>query len=223
MNLSIVKPRQRIRKLKDYSGLKFGRLTVLELVARDWGVACNHIWRMRCDCGAVVDKNIRMVRQGHTSSCGCVKREETTARNTTHGLSRAHPKTYRSWKDMRARCRNPNDSDYSDYGGRGITICAAWEDFATFLNDVGPRPEGMSLDRINVNGDYEPGNVRWASDETQANNKRNNVTIEYLGERKTVSQWCRQFGIDRSKVQYRLKQGMSVEQAFSKEDLRRHG
>lgn len=212
--------RQRNRPLKDYAGQRFGRLFAMWLVERDpkWN---DHLWAFRCACGKSVDLRIKQVRSGHTSSCGCLATEALVERNTTHGLSRAHPREYRSWKDMRARCNNPNDSDFADYGGRGIRVCDRWGDFAAFFADMGARPEGHTLDRIDVDGGYEPGNCRWADAGQQANNKRSNVVYEMDGRTQTLQQWCREFGTESSKVRYRLNRGMAFADALKLGDLRR--
>lgn len=122
---------------------------------------------------------------------------------------------------MRARCFNPQNQDYKDYGARGITVCERWMDFANFHADMGERPAGLTIDRIDVNGNYEPRNCRWADLTAQANNKRNNRTVEWNGVCKTLMQWSREIGIDRSKVRYRLDQGWPVEKAFARQDFRR--
>lgn len=209
----------RNRKLKDYTGERFGRLTVTRLVERDrkWN---DHLLEVVCDCGVVTRKRVKAMRGGHTSSCGCLASEITAARNSTHGLSRSNRREYRSWKDMRARCNNPNDSDFGAYGGRGITICPEWADFKQFLADMGERPDGHTLDRIDVNGNYEPQNCRWASNKAQANNKRTNHLIEIDGESRTLQSWCDTYGIEPSKVRYRLRAGMTPIEALTSGDLR---
>lgn len=213
--------RIRNRPLKDYAGERFGNLVALRLVERD--ADRNHKWLFRCDCGNEKVSRIRNVTGGRTTSCGCVFRAQMIQRNTTHGLSRQHQREYRSWKDMRGRCNTPTDSDYADYGGRGIRVCERWSDFAVFLSDMGERPDGHTIDRIDVNGDYEPGNCRWAPAKVQANNKRSNHLIQMRGETRTLQQWCEEFGIDPSKVRYRLKQGWALDRAFSNEDFRKCG
>lgn len=225
MALVTPKPPGRIRNrpLKDYAGQRWGRLTALALVERDPSTQNNHLWRFACDCGQLAAIRIKSVRSGHTASCGCLQREALTKRNTTHGLSRSHPREYRSWKDMRSRCHTPTDSDYPDYGGRGITICERWASFEAFLADMGPRPPGHTLDRIEVNEGYRPGNCRWATPTTQANNKRTNAVYEMDGRRQTLTEWCREFGIDRTKVSYRLARGMTLACALKPGDLRREG
>jgi hypothetical protein len=213
--------RQRNRPLKDYTGQKFGKLTALSLVERR--ADNNHIWRFSCECGNQKDAGIKNVKSGHTTSCGCVFRSMMVKRNTKHGLSRQLASTYRSWKDMRSRCLNPRDFDYADYGARGIGVCERWSDFAAFVADMGKRPKGKTLDRIDVNGHYEPGNCRWADAKQQANNKRSNHTIKFNGETKTLAQWCEQFSVEPSKVRYRIKAGWSLERIFSLKDGRIDG
>jgi hypothetical protein len=123
---------------------------------------------------------------------------------------------------MRGRCANPNDSDFKDYGGRGIQVCARWSDFAAFVEDMGRKPPNLTLDRIDVNGHYEPANCRWASQKTQANNKRSNRVIEHQGERKTLQEWADLYEIDHSKLWYRLKVGYPIAEALSdSHDFRR--
>lgn len=214
--------RIRNRPLKDYAGQKFGRLTAVRLIERDWKLN-NHIWLFSCDCGKTVETRIKQATSGHTKSCGCLQKEVLVARNTVHGLSKLHPRAYRTWKDMRGRCLTATDSDYADYGGRGIKVCDAWNDFSVFIRDMGDRPIGCTLDRIDVDGDYEPSNCRWATNTEQARNRRSNHVIEYDGQRKTLAEWSKQFEVEPSKVRYRLAAGWPLDLAFSKEDFRRAG
>lgn len=207
--------RTRNRSLKDYTGTRFGLLTAVSLVERDISSANDHVWLFKCDCGSVKGIPIKRVRSGNTSSCGCLARVTLAARNTTHGLSKAHASAYRTWKDMRGRCLTPGNTDYPSYGGRGISVCERWDSFALFLSDMGDRPDGKTLDRIEVNGNYEPGNCRWADAKEQANNKRNNHIVSWDGVDKTLAQWCDQFGIEPSKVRYRLARGWPLHRAFN--------
>lgn len=149
-----------------------------------------------------------------------VKRPDLAERNKTHGLSRAEPKTYRSWKDARARCRNPNNVDWHRYGGRGISFSPEWDDFSQFFADMGARPEGMSLERVDRDGNYCKENCVWADKYTQANNRSNNHAVTAWGRTQNLQAWCNEFGIEPSKVRYRLKAGYSPEDALSMGDLR---
>lgn len=212
--------RVRNRPLKDYAGTRSGRLVAVRLVEPDPVWAC-HKWLFACDCGGEVVAGIKNVLAGKTGSCGCLASERLVERNTTHGLSRQHPREYRSWKDMRSRCGNPNDSDYASYGGRGIRVCERWSGFAAFLADMGERPAGQTIDRRDVDGDYTPDNCRWATAKTQANNKTTSHRIEIDGVERTLQEWSEHFGVESSKVRWRLKQDWSPKQAFSQTDHRK--
>jgi hypothetical protein len=122
---------------------------------------------------------------------------------------------------MRARCRNPKNQDFANYGGRGIRVCERWDDFGAFFADMGERPVGMTIDRKDTDGQYEPANCRWATDEQQANNRRSNHLITINGEQKTLQQWANQFGVESSKARYRLANGYGALQSFSSGDFRR--
>ncbi len=146
------------------------------------------------------------------------RRETLIARNTKHGLS--HLPEYRRWKDMRARCRNPNNTEFKNYGGRGITVCDRWNNFEVFLSDMGRKPEGTTIDRIDVNGNYEPSNCRWATAQQQANNTRQNVWLEMDGERHTIAQWSVITGLSESRINHRLRVGKCAKDALIQKDLR---
>lgn len=164
-------------------GQRFGRLTVAARTTSS--LVGKAMWVCRCDCGGEKVTNTHHLRSGNTTSCGCVQRERASEANRVrirHGHTRDNGKggratspEYRSWKAMLERCRNPNAPNYHLYGGRGITVCDRWlgrDGFVNFLADMGARPKGTSLDRINTDGDYEPGNCRWADAKTQSTNRR---------------------------------------------------
>ena len=125
----------------------------------------------QCDCGELRTVPVHTLTQGHSRHCGCRVSEMTTAQKTIHGLSRTVE--HSTWSRMKQRCANPRSKDYPDYGGRGISVCERWQNsFEAFYADMGKRPPGTSIDRIDVNGDYEPGNCRWADAMTQRHNRR---------------------------------------------------
>lgn len=155
-------------RLIDLTGERFGMLVVEH---RDGSVRGEARWRCRCDCGTTSLVRGNVLRSGRTRSCGCATPVAVGAMFRVHGLS-GRPE-YRSWAHMTRRCTNPQDDSYPNYGGRGIRVCDRWLcSFEAFLADMGERPVGTSLDRINVNGNYEPGNCRWATTKTQARNTR---------------------------------------------------
>lgn len=171
-------------KNKDLTGRQFGKLTVLRAdgarARRDYREV---LWLCRCDCG--VEKTIgsrALLHKVHGSkSCGCVRSQKLVAAaySTKHGLKQH--RLYPIWKTMRMRCNNPNNHKYANYGGRGIRVCERWSDFKTFLDDMGPSfTEGLSLDRIDVNGHYEPGNCRWATYKVQANNRERSGRLQVV-------------------------------------------
>lgn len=173
----------------DLVGQRFGRLLVLHRTPPAKGVAKVH-WVCQCDCGTVRIIDGTSLRRGFSTSCGCFQREDMSRRKTVHGKRRLMPDavpgsdvrtpknpTYATWMSMRARCTNPNAAGYQNYGGRGIKTCRQWETFEGFLKDMGPRPDGMSLDRIDADGDYTPANCRWVTPLVQVLNRRDRMPI----------------------------------------------
>lgn len=155
------------KNMLDLIGKRFGKLVVKE---KGPYVSGTTRWLCVCDCGTEKFVGSQNLRNGSTKSCGCFRKQHLRESRTIHGYTKT--RTYRSWSQMKNRCGNPNYINYSSYGGRGIKVCERWENFENFLEDMGERPLGKSLDRIDVDGDYEPNNCRWATLEEQAQNKR---------------------------------------------------
>lgn len=205
-------------KIIDLSGQRFGRLVV---VGRAENRGERVSWRCRCDCGGTKTVTAKHLRNGRSASCGCLSPEVNRARLTKHGHARAKrfTKEYRSWSLMKSRCLSESDPNYWRYGGRGITVCERWrDDFASFLADVGPAPgsgKSWGLERIDVNGNYEPGNVRWATQAEQTRNTRANVWLEHSGKRMIVSDWSREIGVGADTIRRRLRLGWSMEAVLS--------
>lgn len=160
-------------KMIDMTGRVYGRLTIIE---RDASVSDSASWKCVCSCGTVVTVWGSSLRKGFTQSCGCLHKERTAEATTTHGHTSGGiwTPTYRSWASMIMRCFDPRQKSYADYGGRGITVCERWRSsFENFLADMGERPKGKTLDRFpNNDGNYEPGNCRWATPKQQTMNRR---------------------------------------------------
>lgn len=172
-----------------------------------------------CDCGTEKEISIPNVATGKSRSCGCLAVEVTGDRARTHGMT-GTPE-YRTWNNMWNRCTNPVTSRYERYGGRGITVCDRWCSFENFIEDMGPRPSPMhSIERDDVNGNYEPGNCRWATRKEQHWNKSTSHFVEYRGEKKCVAEWCEQLGIPYSTFIQRIRNGMPLEKVF---DMREGG
>ena len=185
------------RKLS-LKGQKFGRLIVVELGERTR--SGRYKWLCKCECGNL--KNIvgTDLKNGHSSSCGCLQSDVAKEYNTIHG--NRYSAEYSSWADMKKRCTNPNSENYKNYGGRGIKVCDRWlHSFENFYADMGPKPgPEYSLDRYpnNETGNYGPTNCRWGTDEEQCKNRRSNRWIEFDGIKMVLSDWARFFEVSHS-------------------------
>ena len=165
--------------IKDLTGMKFGRLTVVRIESEHIPVS----WLCKCECGK--EKIVRSgnLTSGNTRSCGCLRNElvaKASKAITKHGMAKDDLRLYRIWQNMRQRCNNPKHKDYRNWGSRGIRICAEWDDFKAFYDWAMSNgyADNLTLDRINNDGNYEPSNCRWATMKEQQNNRRNNKPKE---------------------------------------------
>lgn len=196
---------------------RFGRLVV---IAEAEKTKDNHKrWLCQCDCGNCSIVDGRDLRKNATRSCGCFLKEETAKRikkiNTKHGDS--NTRLYFIWQNMNDRCRRKNNKNYDNYGGRGIKVCDDWQEYSKFkvwaLNNG--YTNALTIDRINVNGNYEPSNCRWVTMTEQANNKRINKNITFNNITLTVTQWNRKMGYTRGLIEDRLLKGWTIERAIT--------
>lgn len=202
-------------QLIDLTNQKFGRLTVIEKTDKR-GSGGAVFWRCVCSCGKTTDVSSSCLRGNQTKSCGCLFLDLASQKGKnkkTHGKSET--RIYRIWSNMKSRCYSTKNKKYSLYGGRGIIVCDRWKDsFANFYEDMGEPPLDCSLDRIDVNGNYEKQNCRWATQKEQQNNRRNNLILEYDSQKYTLQQLCDHLGKNSDRVQQRLKRGDSLERAL---------
>lgn len=212
----LLKGGEKVSKKINLIGQRFGRLTVIQesTVRKGHSVA----WVCQCDCGQITKPlSSDLLRQGHIKSCGCYGKEIRSATHKTHGMSRT--RLYSCYRDMLNRCFREKTSCFENYGGRGITVCDEWrnsfEAFQKWALSNGYSDE-LTLDRVDPDGNYCPENCRWATDEEQGNNKRNNRLLTYNGKTQSLSQWARENGIKTTTLFMRLyKYGWTVEDALT--------
>jgi hypothetical protein len=206
--------------MNDHIGKKFGKLTATDLFEKR--ILNNGkkalFWKCLCDCGGVSYVRRAMLMNGNTKSCGCGRAENAAKLFTTHGHSKNNKEspTYYSWHNMIKRCTMPSCIQYKDYGGRGISICEEWLSFESFLADMGERPKGKTLDRINMNGNYDPTNCKWSTVAEQNINKRSNRVLTLNGKSMCVSEWARFLGVNEATIRCRIdRYGWSIERALT--------
>lgn len=196
---------------RDLTGKQFGRITVL---SRAESRGKQTYWLCQCSCGTEKEICAYNLTKGLTNSCGCLSVEKFTDRSKTHGLSNS--REYQIWMGIKARCTCETNSAYKYYGAKGVKVCDAWlNSFEQFLADMGEAPEGMSIERIDVSGNYEPSNCKWATQEEQANNKTNNRFITWRGKTMTAAQWGRKVGLCSHTILRRLRDGWSVDRTLT--------
>lgn len=212
-------------KKTDLTGKKFGKWTVIKEVEpqREPNGHLRHRWMCKCDCGTVRTVKGRYLTSGRSCSCGCDRISKNAKRMITHNMYKT--RIYKVWEDMKSRCDNPHNNRYKNYGGRGITICNSWrENFLNFYEWAinNGYTDKLTIDRIDVNGNYEPSNCRWATPKEQANNRTNNHRITYEGKTLTITQWSEITGINRDALYHRLiTRGWDVERALTKPTKRK--
>lgn len=192
-------------RFNDLTGQTHGKFTFIQFVGRNNGIS---MWEARCECGSLKTVRGAHVKTGQIKSCGC------DTKHKVNGMSQS--KLYAVFNAMHNRCRNPKSKSYARYGGRGIKVCERWHNFQNFVADMGEPEPGQSIDRINNDGNYEPGNCRWADMETQQNNRCFNRRFTFDGKSLTISQWARELGITRQAMRSRISSGSSYEQKFRK-------
>lgn len=199
-------------RVKDLSGLRFGRLVVRRQGPHTHDGKAR--WYCSCDCGSDALVRSAVLRRGGGRSCGCLANELTAARSTTHGLTGT--KEWIAWRGMFNRCRDERSCHKPHYADRGIAVCKRWERFEAFLSDMGVAPSpGHTVDRIDNDLGYQPGNCRWATITEQNRNKRSNVRLTLGSETLTSAEWARRIGITQTALRDRLKRGWSVESALT--------
>ena len=195
-------------KTPDLFGKKFGVLTVKEFVRVGRDKKRRHYWLCECECGNLKKFSTwKLLYRNHVCQCNY------------KNPGQSDYSTYKIWQLMKARCKqnHPNRKSYCD---KGITVCARWLSYETFLADMGERPKGMQIDRIDNSRGYEPGNCRWTTSEVQNNNKDNNTRLPYRGEIHTIAEWGRILGIKRNTLVARIRYWGICEKVFSRETRR---
>jgi hypothetical protein len=205
-------------KFLDLTGRRFGRLVT---VGHEWEVVDSGRrrltrWKCVCDCGTERSIRQRSLIAGITLSCGCFGHEQRIKGIKAHAPhGKTNTRAHKAWMEMNRRCHDPKRKAYPDYGGRGISICERWKDFRNFLEDMGECPDGLTLDRKDTNGNYEPENCRWVTYKVQNNNRRSNRLLEWNGECKTMTAWSEITGIKVGTLWQRLEFGWTIDRALT--------
>lgn len=195
-------------------GKKIHRLTVVSYAGKSKNNS--YLFDCKCDCGNSKRARLSHLMRGEVKSCGCYRREHSRTKGLLSGTHRmCGTPTYMSWVAMKFRCNNTRHIAYPQYGGRGIIVCDRWKSFENFLADMGERPRGTTLDRIDSNGSYEPANCRWATRTTQGRNRRNNKLMTVGQTTLCLSEWAEKTGIGYSTIKERLRRNWTPEMAIS--------
>lgn len=189
--------------MQGYVGQKFGKLVLIEYLKYD-------NWLCKCECGNKKIIKYSNMKRGATKSCGCLKKkiDYTKSKNYKHGMR--NTRMYAIWKEMKRRCLRPTANQYKDYGGRGIKVCEEWQkDFMNFYNWAinNGYNDNLTIDRIDVNGNYEPNNCRWATRKQQNNNTTRSHYITYKNKTQTIKDWSEEFNIPYKRLEYAVNRG----------------
>lgn len=199
-------------------GRRYGRLVAQSFEGRD--PKGNATFKCLCDCGNSCLSKFSDLNGGKTVSCKCYIKDVTRARSTKHGQGTRSGRTkkYQAFLQMHDRCRNPNNPQWKDWGGRGISVWCGWDTFEAFDLDVAKPPSSLhTLDRINTNGNYEPGNVQWSTRKEQNRNQRSNRIVELDGVSRCLGEWCEMRGIPYSRALHRLNIGLPISDVLNPE------
>lgn len=198
---------------------RFGRWTVIGIAqARvSPGGTKRPMLEVRCDCGTTRSVSVETLKNGQSKSCGCLHKEIQAVRIKAYATKHALTRTgaWNSWAAMKARCTNPKNKDFKHYGGRGIKVCERWSSFANFFADMGERPDGKTIDRKDVNGDYTPSNCKWSTQSEQTLNRRGITSYEINGESLTLRQWSERISVKISTLKGRLKRKWPLDKVLS--------
>jgi len=201
-------------KFHNLTGRTFGEWSVLSFAGKKMK---RSVWNCQCSCGRKAVVFAQTLKDGRSTSCGHVRNKKTAIRNTTHGKSST--REYRIWKAIHTRCTNTRQETWEDYGGRGITVCDRWlgpNGFLNFLADMGCAPsDSHSIDRIDNDGNYEPGNCRWATPKEQTRNARSNINLEFNGQTRSIGEWSEIVGFPYHTLRSRILRGWTAQKALT--------
>lgn len=205
-----------MRKVIDLTGKKYGRLTVIKHIGKD--KYNNAIWKCKCSCGNIITIRGATLRNGKAQSCGCLRKEMTkqlAKNNIIHNMS--NTRLYRVWQGMKSRCYYKQNNRYKDYGGRGIKVCNEWiHDFTAFYEWAinNGYQDNLTIDRIDVDGNYELSNCRWITSRDQQRNKRTSNLYTINGETRCLSEWCEKLNLNYNTVSTRIHRNYTIEKAL---------
>lgn len=210
-------------KKNELSGQRFGKLVAISSYYDSTRKIT--LWECKCDCGNTCFVRANRLVHGRTRSCGCLRKDSNIKNKTTHG--KTNTRIYNAWHSMKARCYNPTNHNYSHYGDRGISVCDEWknsfEPFYEWAISNGYQ-DGLSLDRIDNDGNYCPNNCRWVTTKVQNNNRSVSINISYNGKTQNLSDWCKELNLPYSRIYQRLsKYEFTFEEAITEPTHLRSG